>query len=404
LVERYYNRIVSEIRQFIALETAGGIILLTAALLALVFTNTPLAGFYHAFLDLPVAIRIGEFSIAKPLLLWINDGLMAVFFLLVGLEIKREVLDGELSSRETAMLPGIAALGGMLVPALLYVSVNHGDPVALRGWAIPAATDIAFAIGALSLLGRRAPIALKIFLLALAIIDDLGAIVIIAAFYTGNLAWESLALAALVLAAMIALNLRGVARVAPYVLLGIVLWVCVLKSGVHGTLAGVAIALTVPLRPAGAAGPCPLKKLEHELHPWVTYLIMPLFGFANAGISFAGLAAGDLTNSIMLGILAGLLIGKPVGIMLFAWLAVRIGLARLPDGLGWTHMIGAALLAGIGFTMSLFIGTLAWEGLDVADDNLVPMRLGVLGASIVAGILGFLWLRLAAREPPAPET
>jgi len=391
------TRVVTEIREFLRLESAAGGILLLAAALALIASNSGLSGLYDLFLNVPVEIRIGALRIAKPLLLWINDGLMAVFFLLVGLEIKREVLEGELSTLSQALLPVAAAAGGMLVPALIYVALNGDDPAALRGWAIPSATDIAFAVGVLTLLGNRVPIGLKVFLVALAIIDDLGAIVIIALFYSGDLSLPSLLLALSVLLAMAALNRAGVARISPYALLGIVLWVCVLKSGVHATLAGVATALAIPLR--AQAGAAPLKQVEHALHPWVAYLVMPLFGFANAGVSFAGVTAATLAEGITLGIAAGLFVGKQAGAFGFAFVAIKLGLARLPEGAGWLGLYGTCVLAGIGFTMSLFIGTLAWESAAYA----APLRLGVLAGSLASGLCGYLLLRIALARRPAAE-
>jgi NhaA family Na+:H+ antiporter len=392
-----YTKVFDEIREFLQLESASGIILLGAAMLAIVASNSPLAWLYDLFLGIPVEVRVGALHIGKPLLLWINDGLMAIFFLLVGLEIKRELVEGELSSPAQAMLPGIAAAGGMLLPALIYAGINLGDPAALRGWAIPAATDIAFALGILQLLGRAVPLGLKVFLVALAIIDDLGAIVIIALFYTGNLSLVSLLLALGVLAAMFGLNRLGVSRVAPYALLGIVLWVCVLKSGVHATLAGVAMAFCIPMRAKGDVGYSPLKHLEHVLHPWIAYLVMPLFAFANAGVSFTGLGLAALTDRVTLGIALGLFLGKQLGAFGFAWVAIRLGIARLPDGVRWIDLYGACVLAGVGFTMSLFIGTLAWDTADFA----APVRLGVLGGSLISGVCGYVLLRAAANRRQA---
>jgi len=390
-----YARLYEGVRGFLRLEAAGGIVLGAAAALALIACNGGLVDFYRSVLVLPVEVRIGQLQIAKPLLLWINDGLMAIFFLLVGLEIKREFLEGELSSLRQAMLPAIAAVGGMAVPALIYVLCNVGDPIAMHGWAIPAATDIAFAMGVLSLLGPRVPLGLKVFLLALAIFDDLGAIVVIAIFYTANLSLTSLLLAGGVLLVMLILNRLGVTRIAPYVLLGIVLWVCVLKSGVHATLAGVAMALAVPMR--ASSGDSPLKQLEHSLHPWVAFLVVPLFGFANAGVSFAGMGATALTSGVSLGIAAGLFIGKQVGVLGSVFLCVRLRLAQLPDGVDWLALYGAALLAGIGFTMSLFIGTLAWD----APGYGTPLRIGVLAGSLLSGVAGYLLLRFALRRSPS---
>ncbi|WP_425450434.1 Na+/H+ antiporter NhaA [Virgifigura deserti] len=392
--EPYHNGAFSGIREFFRLEASAGILLLIAALLALIASNTRLAEFYDLFLQIPVEIRLGALHIAKPLLLWINDGLMAIFFLLVGLEIKRELREGELSTTSQAMLPGVAAVGGMLVPALIYVSLNSGDPMALRGWAIPAATDIAFALGVLTLLGRSVPVSLKVFLVALAIIDDLGAIIIIALFYTGDLSVLALLLGLGVLLIMLMLNRLGVTRIAPYALLGIVLWVLVLKSGVHATLAGVATAFAIPLTPRDDTGFSPLTHLEHILHPWVAFLVMPLFGFANAGVSFAGVTLASLAEGIPLGIAAGLFIGKQLGAFGFAWAAIRLGWTKLPEGAGWLSFYATCMLAGIGFTMSLFIGTLAWESSDYA----APVRLGVLIGSLASGVIGYLLLRIAGSK------
>jgi NhaA family Na+:H+ antiporter len=398
MVENSVSRLVSSIREFLQLEAAGGIVLFAAAILALIASNTPLAPVYDLFLNIPVEVRIGALHIGKPLLLWINDGLMAVFFLLVGLEIKREFREGELSTIGQALLPAIAAVGGMAGPALVYYLCNVGDPLALRGWAIPAATDIAFAVGVMSLLGPRVPIGLKVFLLALAIFDDLGSIIIIAIFYTAELSTLSLLLAAVVLAAMLALNLAGVTRVAPYALLGIVLWVCVLKSGVHATLAGVATALLIPMR--DAEGQSPLKHLEHVLHPWVAFMVVPLFGFANAGVSLVGMSLATLTGGVTLGIAAGLFIGKQIGVFGATFVAVKLGFGRLPEGAGWASIYGAAMLAGIGFTMSLFIGTLAWDTADFA----APVRLGVLAGSLVSGLAGYAMLRATMGRSVSPPS
>ena len=386
-----YARLYAGIREFVRMEAAGGIALGLAAVLALIASNSGLAAIYAVFLDLPVELRLGHLQIAKPLLFWINDGLMAIFFLLVGLEIKRELVEGELSSVRQAALPAIAAFGGSLVPALIYVLCNLTDAVALRGWAIPAATDIAFAVGVLSLLGARVPIGLKVFLLALAIFDDLGAIVVIAIFYTANLSAISLLLAGGVLIVMLALNRVGVTRIAPYALLGIVLWVCVLKSGVHATLAGVAMAFAIPTH--APEGRSPLRALEHALHPWVAFLVVPLFGFANAGVSFAGIGVGTFTEGVSLGIAAGLFIGKQLGVFGAVYASVRLGIARLPEGVSWTGIYGAGVLAGIGFTMSLFIGTLAWDTTDYA----APLRIGVLGGSLLSGVVGYVILLFACR-------
>jgi len=385
--------VVSAIKRFLDLEAASGLLLMLAAALALVIANSPLAPTYDRLLSLHFAITIDEKGVDKPLLLWINDGLMAVFFLLVGLEIKREALAGELSSWSKAALPVIAAVGGMAVPALVYLLCNLGSPATLDGWAIPAATDIAFALGVLSLLGDRVPQSLKIFLLALAIIDDLGAIVIIAFFYTADLSLLSLGLAAATLAVLLGLNRLGVRSLAPYLLVGLVLWLCVLKSGVHATLAGVAVAAFIPLSKRPGETDSPLERLEHGLHPWVAYAIMPLFAFANAGVSLGGLSFGALLEPLPLGIALGLFLGKQAGVMAFAWAAVRCRLAQLPDGVDWRAFYGVACLTGIGFTMSLFIGTLAFYE---KPDAGVGVRVGVLVGSIAAALLGYFWLR---RQP-----
>lgn len=375
-------------------DAAGGIILFLAAALALALDNSRLAWLSGALLDTPLSIRVGQLSIDKPLLLWINDGLMAIFFFLVGLEIKRELLVGELSTREQAILPLIAAIGGMVLPAAIYAAINVGNPEALRGWAIPAATDIAFAVGVLSLVGSRAPPALKVFLLALAIIDDLGAIIIIALFYTHHLSLYSLGLAALGIAVLWALNFRNVTSIAAYVLTGIFIWVCVLKSGVHATLAGVAVALAVPLHTPDDRE-SPLERLEHALEPWVVFGVLPLFAFANAGVSLAGFSPGKLLEPIPLGIALGLVVGKSVGIFGATWAAVRWGLSPRPEGATWMQLLGVSILGGIGFTMSLFIGMLAFPDATHA----AALRLGVLAGSLVCAVLGYLVLRFSATSP-----
>ena len=390
--DSYATRLVTGVREFLRLQAAAGIVLGIATVLALIASNSGLAGLYGVFLELPVEIRLGALHFGKPLLLWINDGLMAVFFLLVGLEIKRELVEGELSSLRQAALPAIAAFGGSAIPALIYVLCNLTDPVALHGWAIPAATDIAFAVGVLSLLGSRVPGSLKVFLLALAIFDDLGAIVVIAVFYTAKLSVVSLLLAAAVLLVMLALNRLGVTRIAPYALLGIVLWVFVLQSGVHATLAGVATAFAIPLR--GTEDDSPARRLEHALHPWVAFLVVPLFGFANAGVSFAGIGVDALTDGVTLGIAAGLFIGKQIGVFGAVYASVRLGITRLPEKVDLMSLYAVGLLAGIGFTMSLFVGTLAWE----TDEHAASLRLGVLGGSLLSGIAGYLLLRFATRR------
>jgi NhaA family Na+:H+ antiporter len=374
---------------------------LLAAVLAMLAVNSPVGVHYDALLNTPIAVRIGELEIAKPFLLWINDGLMAVFFFLIGLEVKREFLAGELSDPARVVLPIVAAVGGMAVPAAIYAAINWGDPVALKGWAIPSATDIAFALGVLALLGSRAPQSLKLFLMTLAIIDDLGAIVIIALFYTADLSLTSLAVAFSAIVVLLVLNRRGVLSLAPYLLVGLVLWTAVLKSGVHATLAGVVTAFFIPFRKEPGKSHTQLEELEHDLHPAVAYAILPLFAFANGGISFAGVSADSFLHGVPLGIAAGLFVGKQLGVFGFSWLAVKLGMARMPQGVGLMQLYGVALLCGIGFTMSLFVGSLAFEqgGPDYAVDD----RLGIMVGSLVSGILGYLVLRYFSGSPRPAE-
>ncbi len=390
------------LRSLMKSEAASGVLLIVAATLALVAANGPLAGFYGGFLDVPVSVRVGTVELVKPLLLWINDGLMAIFFLLIGLEVKREVLKGRLSQPSQAILPVAAALGGMLVPALCYVAVNRDNTDALAGWAVPTATDIAFALGVLALLGDRVPATLKVFLLALAILDDLGAIVIIAIFYSGDMSLVSLVLAAAALTVLAVLNRSGVMAVVPYVLVGLLLWVFVLKSGVHATLAGVALAFAIPLQ-TGDAGVSPLKRLEQQLHPWVIFGIMPVFAFANAGVSLTGFNAGRLLEPVTLGVVLGLVVGKQLGVFGFSWLVVRAGLARLPSGVNWQQLYGVSILCGIGFTMSLFVGSLAFEHLP-RTDYLVANRIGILIGSLVAALAGYAVLFTASLRVATPAT
>ncbi len=377
------------LRDFLQKESAGGIVLIFAAALALAVANSPLAANYVSLLDIPVVFAIDSFVIDKPLLLWINDGLMAVFFFLVGLEVKREVLEGQLSSWGKASLPLVAALGGMVLPALVFIGFNLGTPDNIQGWAIPAATDIAFALGILSLLGPRVPVALKALLLAIAVIDDIGAIAIIALFYSGEIDTGMLAAAVMVFIVMLALGRAKVASTIPYVLLAILMWAFVLKSGVHATLAGVAAALTIPLDRSSDHGP--LERMEHALHPWVAFLVIPVFGFANAGVTLVGLEPSALLDPLPLGIALGLLIGKQAGIFGFAWLAVKMKLASLPDEVNWRQIHALSLLAAIGFTMSLFIGNLAFATAGQID----AVKLGVLAGSTVAALTGYFLLKSA---------
>lgn len=372
--------------RFFKHEAAGGVLLMAAAALALIVANSGWSAGYEALLETKLSILIGGQGLSKALILWINDGLMAIFFFLIGLELKAEMKEGKLKNPADVMLPGLAAVGGMIAPALVYLALNVADPVTRGGWAIPAATDIAFAVGVLALLGKRVPPALKIFLLTLAILDDLGAIIIIALFYTSELHLNYLVMALVPLAGLMWLNWRGAHRIAPFVLLGAVLWVLVLKSGVHATIAGVVTAFFVPLR--DRFGKSPLHSVEHGLQPYVMFLIVPIFAFANAGVVLTGLSFKDLFAPLPLGIAAGLFIGKQIGVFGATWLTVRYGLARLPEGVTWRHIYGLACLAGIGFTMSLFIG-----GLSFADPALMnAVRLGVLSGSALSAVLGYVVL------------
>lgn len=380
------------LREFIKLESSGGIVLFCAAILALIFDNIPtLHTYYQAFFHLPLTLKLGNVGLEKPLVLWVNDGLMVIFFLLVGLEIKREFLEGELKTFEKAVLPGIAAVGGMVVPAAIYIALNYSDPKAIHGWAIPMATDIAFSLGILALFGKRIPLALKVFLTALAIFDDLGAILIIAIFYTSRISLIMILVAIILLLVLFLLNRFRVTRLTPYFLVGGVLWVCVLKSGVHATLAGIMVAMAIPMRDRGNHRKSPLKELEHKLHPWVAFCVLPLFAFANAGVSFSGLQLQHLVSSIPLGIALGLFIGKQLGVWGCTMLAVRMRLARLPRKVTGLSIYAVSLLAGVGFTMSLFIGSLAFDQSSTLYNAYV--RFGVLVGSGLSGILGYLILR-----------
>jgi len=398
-------RALRALAEFFRLEAAGGILLIGAAVLALLCANSPLEEFYDHFRELPVQVAVGDFAIAKPLLLWINDGLMAVFFLLVALEIKREALSGQLSSRAQIMLPMVCAAAGVAVPSAIYWAINHGDAIAMRGWATPAATDIAFALGVLMLLGSRVPTGMKLLLSTIAVVDDLIAIVIIALFYTERLSVGALAWAGAAIALMLLLNRRGVRALTPYLLLGLVVWVCVLKSGVHATLAGVVTGFMIPHldrrdRSDDVHEHSPLEWLEHALHPWVAYAILPVFAFANAGLALGGYVAADLLAPIPLGIALGLVLGKPVGIVGAALLARAMGIARFPDGMDFKALLGLGLLCGIGFTMSLFIASLAFSQ---HGEQFGMSVLGVLLASTIAAVAGYAWLRLSLRAAPVKE-
>jgi NhaA family Na+:H+ antiporter len=380
------------IKNFLQMESAGGVVLMAAAALALVAANSPLADYYDLFIETPVEVRVGGFEIAKPLLLWVNDGLMAVFFFLVGLEVKRELLEGELSRPSNVLLPALGAVGGIVAPVGLYVLFNYGDSVGMNGWAIPAATDIAFALGILMILGKRVPVSLKVFLVSLAIFDDLGAIVIIAIFYSSNLSINALVVASACLVILGYLNWRHVSSVPAYVLVGVVMWVAVLKSGVHATLAGVALAMFIPMRSKEEPDRSPLMELEHDLHTVVAFGVLPLFAFVNAGIPFAGMSFADILHPVSLGIAVGLFVGKQLGVFLLCLVAIKLGMAKLPDGANWGSLYGVAILSGVGFTMSLFIDTLAFENLPVDTVFDFDARLGILLGSLASGVLGYLVL------------
>ncbi len=383
----------SFILKFFKMESSSGILLLIATIFALIFANSPLNGIYDLFLNMPVVIKIGGFEIAKPLLLWINDGLMAVFFFLVGLELKREIIEGELSDIKKIVLPGVGAIGGMVLPALIYVFFNKGDSVALAGWAIPAATDIAFALGILSLLGSRVPTSIKVFLTSLAIFDDVGAILIIALFYTSKISFSALITVLVCALILFVMNKKKVVSKSPYLFVGIILWAAMLKSGVHATLAGVILAMFIPLNSTDKSF-SPLKELESDLHTAVAFFILPLFAFANAGIKLQNIGMEHFFNPITLGIALGLFLGKQIGIFALCWLAIKLKIARLPDKASWFGLYGVSVLCGVGFTMSLFIGSLAF------GDNL-PMifdeRLGIIIGSFLSGVAGYIILFFALK-------
>ncbi len=364
-----------------------------AAVLAVLFANSPLQSYYALLLDTSVEIRIGALEIAKPLLLWINDGLMAVFFFLVGLELKRELVEGELSDKRNIILPGIGAIGGMVVPALIYFYFNSGDSTAMKGWAIPAATDIAFALGIITLLGSRVPASIKIFLTSLAIFDDIGAILIIAVFYTAKISLAALVVVACCIPVLALFNKRNTESKSLYVMVGVIMWVAMLKSGVHATLAGVILAMFIPIKSETNIGYSPLKDMEHDLHFVVAFIVLPVFAFANAGISLAGVGVEQVFHSVPLGIALGLFLGKQAGIFGLCWVAIKLKLTSLPKGMSWSSLYGTAALCGIGFTMSLFIGSLAFEETDV--NLLFDERLGIILGSLASGFVGYMVLRVS---------
>ena len=390
----------SAIQSFLKKEESSGIILMFAAVFAMILANSPLASWYDLLLELPVVVAVGSFEIAKPLLLWINDGLMALFFFLVGLELKREFLEGDLSQPGQIALPAVGAIGGMLVPALFYVALNYDNADALNGWAIPTATDIAFALGILAMVGSKVPLQLKVFLTSLAIFDDLGAIIIIALFYTDQLSTLSLIVAAVVISILFGLNRRGVTSTSTYIFFGIVLWVAVLKSGVHATLAGVVLAFFIPIKGKDDE-PSPLKSLEHNLHSMVAFIILPIFAFANAGIDFAGVGLQEVAAPVPLGIILGLVLGKQLGVFGLCFAAVKLGFVQLPARVNWQLLYGASLLCGVGFTMSLFIGSLAFE--QGTGNLLFQDRLGIVIGSLISGILGYAVIKHAVAKLPQEE-
>ncbi len=393
-----HNNQASYISDFLRMESAGGILLMLAAVLAIICANTPLESIYQLLLSTPVEVRVGALEIAKPLLLWINDGLMAIFFFLVGLELKRELIEGELSDKRNIILPGVGAIGGMLVPAVIYLYFNHGDDIAQQGWAIPAATDIAFALGVLSLLGSRVPTTIKIFLTSLAIFDDIGAILIIAFFYTAKISVTSLIVVACCIPVLMILNRRNVIANSPYILIGIIMWIATLKSGVHATLAGVVMAMFIPMRSKQDPSISPVKIMEHDLHPIVAFFVLPVFAFANAGINLEGVGLSQLAHSVPLGIALGLFFGKQIGIFGLCALVIKLKWVELPKGISWLSLYGTSALCGIGFTMSLFIGSLAFE--ETGANLLFDERLGIILGSLISGVVGFLILRQSLPKPP----
>ena len=377
-------------------EATGGILLFIFALMAIILANTALSESYFNFLDTPVSVQFGAFSIAKPLLMWVNDGFMAVFFVLVGMDVKREMLEGSLSSYQQAIFPAIAALGGMIVPALIYFLIAQHSPEIQSGWAIPMATDIAFALGIVALLGKRVPLPLKVFLLALAIIDDLGAIIVIAVFYSHELSTQALILAAITITILVLMNRMKIGALCAYMVVGLILWASVLKSGVHATLAGVIIGFCIPLK--GKNGETPLHDFEHILAPWSSFVILPLFAFANAGVSFDGIDSSMLSSPLLFAISLGLIIGKPLGVFGFSYLSVKLGIAKLPQGINFKQIFAVAILCGIGFTMSMFLASLAFNA-DAGESINALSRLGILLGSTVSAIMGYMALKATTRLP-----
>jgi len=397
MINKTTRPVIEAWREFLRLESAGGLILVSAAVLAMLMANSPLADFYTNVLSLKLTVMVEDFGVSKPLLLWINDGLMAVFFLLVGLELKREVVEGQLSSPDQIVLPALAAIGGLAVPAIIYWLINKDNPQGINGWAIPTATDIAFALAILSLLGSRVPASLKIFLTTIAIFDDLAAIIIIALFYSADLSTISLTLAGGGIAVLFVLNRMGVRSLAAYLVVGVFIWLFVLKSGVHATLAGIVVAAFIPLKSCDDHSPA--RHLEHILHPWVAYGVLPIFAFANAGIPFAGVSSDAVLGTVSVGILLGLFVGKQVGVFGMTALVIGLGVAKKPEGASWAMLYGIALICGVGFTMSLFIGGLAFEHGGFSQG--AALRIGVIAGSVVSGFCGWLVLHLSLPKSQA---
>ena len=391
MINKTTHKVTGAWREFLRLESAGGLILVSAALLALVIANSPLSGFYTQLLGLKLTVMVESFGVSKPLILWVNDGLMAVFFLLVGLELKREIVEGQLSSPDQIVLPALAAIGGLAVPAAIYWLINRDSPEGLNGWAVPTATDIAFALAILSLLGSRVPASLKVFLTTIAIFDDLAAIIIIAVFYSADLSTVSLGLAAAGIAVLFALNRLGVKSLAAYLIVGIFIWLFVLKSGVHATLAGIVVAMFIPIKSGDDHSP--LRHLEHILHPWVAFGVLPVFAFVNAGLPFAGVGLDAAVGTVSVGIMMGLFFGKQIGVFGVTALVIGLGIGKKPEGSNWTMLYGISLLCGVGFTMSLFIGSLAFE--HGGFSNIAALKIGVIAGSLASAFCGWLVLHLS---------
>jgi len=389
------------IKEFMRLESAGGILLIIASVLAMVAANSPASALYDLLLDVPIEIRLGSLEVAKPLILWVNDGLMAVFFFMVGLELKREILQGELSELDNILLPLVGAVGGIAIPVLIYVAFNHGDAAAMTGWAIPAATDIAFALGVLALFGSRVPLSVKVFLVSLAIFDDIAVIVIIAIFYSGKISTLALGIAAACLIVLWTMNRRGVSSTSPYLWIGLIMWTAFLKSGVHATLAGVALAAFIPMTSKVEPNRSPLRELENDIHHLVAFIILPVFAFANAGVSLKGMGIDGLLHPVPLGVAAGMFIGKQVGVFGFCWLAIKAGFIRMPAGMTTGTLYGVALLCGIGFTMSMFVGSLAFENTPTDTQMLFDERIGIIVGSLLSA--GFACLVLRKTLPDKPD-